>query len=663
VIRRAFIVTFLLGSLIVPTLAQARFSTQVIIKNAPQAPGRYFDPHNHFNGVIPYRLFGGITATGQREIDVFLKSPHGAEIKRLLPASDDQQARVMILEFLGHHTLTRRAADGGRVQVAKPEVRKEAQLYKLLDDLENRLMKLLWQELQAARTTLTSSEERMAVGAQTLRQFLACEPADDPKSVKHLLQSVLTANPQNDFEAVYVARGLIKMPSLRAQLEATLNVLAHDQIGYVEMSQPITKFFVGSADKKTPPSGFLAEEVKTTLLKAESAGGPQLRWLPMLLTGMLADDGHGKSVVLSKESGQCENSGPDPAPMLKPLQPDSDGKSQLERVLAEPMVVGFDMASPERSCFTKSGARHFAEALAITFRAAQAESKRLVAHVHVGEGFPVFVTPSGKGTGDAGNGSDVSCENPKAPREMQPLQIKYQGNLPVHFINAENNIEVLLDSVEAFRKELKGEVARFDDYVEVRFGHVTHANLRQARRMRELHIFADVNLTSNLATGALTLHGFDVGFGYESGSYRPLAPGDLKRLAENPESARLFKDHSLITLLVEGVSVMLGTDGGGVEHSTMVAEYALAGTIIDAAWEGFGEDRFELVVNDSKKVKLNKRLLSSEELAWMKQAVSLKRLYENQQTHYRFISSPPGTTSRWRNDLQAQKIWKILDAR
>jgi hypothetical protein len=646
VLRRSLSVLVILS---VSTVAGARFSAPVQIKTAPQAQGRYFDPHNHWNGVLPYRLYGGISETGRREIDALLRSPQGDELKRLLPASDDEQARARIHEYLAHHVISRAQAGGGRAVVQKNELREYPPLFKILDELEARLMRLLWQELQAGRDSLSSSAERMAAGTQTLRQFIDCPAPDDPKLVKHLLQSVLTANPQNDFDAAYVARSLIKIPSLRLQLQATLDELAYQQIGYVEMSQPITRFIPTSADRKSPPAGFLADEMTSALLESEATGGPQLRWLPMLLTGMLADDGRGRSLVLGKESGQCESAGPDPAPMLKPLLPDSDGKSLLERVLAEPMVIGFDMASPERSCFTQKGAEHFATALHIAFAVAQAQHKRLVAHVHVGEGFPVYASAS----------AGISCENPKAPRQMQPLQIKYQGNQPLHFINAENNIEMLLNSVEMFRDRLRGGVAKFDDHVEVRFAHVTHATLRQAKRMRQLHIVADVNLTSNLATGALTLHGADVWDGFDITSYRPLAPGDLKRLSENPDNARLFKSHSLIKLLIAGVPVVLGTDGGGVEHSTMVTEYALAEAIINAAWEGFGEDRLESLLYDDAKHEPTKRL-SPAELLWMKQAISLKKLYENQHEHYRFISAAPGTAPRWPSPRPAQKIWKRL---
>ena len=89
--------------LISSSSASAKFSASVLIKNSPQAQGRYFDPHNHFNGVLPYRVFGGISQTGQREIDAFLRSPQGEELKRLLPASDDDQARARIAEYLAHH--------------------------------------------------------------------------------------------------------------------------------------------------------------------------------------------------------------------------------------------------------------------------------------------------------------------------------------------------------------------------------------------------------------------------------------------------------------------------------------------------------------------------------------------------------------------------------
>jgi hypothetical protein len=93
----------------------------------------------------------------------------------------------------------------------------------------------------------------------------------------------------------------------------------------------------------------------------------------------------------------------------------------------------------------------------------------------------------------------------------------------------------------------------------VRLGHVTHVDCATAEQMRELGLWADVNLTSNLATGVWWMHG----------SQEP-RPVDFKRVEES-----LLADHAVVTLANAGVSFVVGTDGGGVEHSTMEGEYRL----------------------------------------------------------------------------------------
>lgn len=634
---RIGIASFVLVCCLAAGPAAARFAKTVLIKGTPDEAGRLFDPHNHWNGVLPYRALGAVSKKGQQQIGSFLASPPGQQLKQLLGTEEDADAEARIREYMAYHTLTL-----GARTLSKEEIMERAELYQLLSLIEGQVLLGTWQEMQLNKHRLVSDEARMANGTQTLAKILACEPGDDVRATKHLLQQALTSTPQIDFDTAYVARSLVELPFLD-QVQATLDTLAHDQIGYVEMSHPISKF---------TPQGLLAPAVLELLARAEATGGTQLRWLPMLLTGMLADDGSGHTVVLEKQSGQCQATGPSPASQLVPLQVDAQGKSLLERVLEHPQVVGFDMASPERSCFTRLGAEHFIEALTIAYRVARSQKRRLVAHVHVGEGFPAYASDS------------VSCDRPKAPKDLEPLPVRYRDGVPVHFINAEDNIEVLLAAIAAFRDKLKDEVARFDDHIVIRFGHATHANLSQANRMRELRIWADVNLTSNLATGALTLDGESSPEALRAAVQRPLPPGDLKRLALDPRSARLFRHHSLVTLLEAGVQVILGTDGGGVEHSSMPREYMLAGAILDQAIRDIEAGSFESTISDRRRVKLSKGPieLSAETLAWLHRALSVSILYRNQRAHYEFISASPGSrrTPRVSEEAGPRKLWEQL---
>jgi hypothetical protein len=50
---------------------------------------------------------------------------------------------------------------------------------------------------------------------------------------------------------------------------------------------------------------------------------------------------------------------------------------------------------------------------------------------------------------------------------------------------------------------------------------------------------------------------------------------------ESGHAAEILSEHSLKFMLPAGVCTLLGSDGGGVEHSDMRSEYQLAGELIE----------------------------------------------------------------------------------
>src|SRR5699024_416897 len=72
------------------------------------------------------------------------------------------------------------------------------------------------------------------------------------------------------------------------------------------------------------------------------------------------------------------------------------------------------------------------------------------------------------------------------------------GNVVTNPAAAQRNIGKLLEAVATVRASHPN----LDKYVIIRFGHVTHATLKQAKRMAQLHVEADINLDSNIATSA-----------------------------------------------------------------------------------------------------------------------------------------------------------------
>jgi hypothetical protein len=78
--------------------------------------------------------------------------------------------------------------------------------------------------------------------------------------------------------------------------------------------------------------------------------------------------------------------------------------------------------------------------------------------------------------------------------------------------------------------------------------------------MKELGIYAEVNLTSNEQTGSL----------------QPVRGG----------RDNTFQNHSLINLIAEGVPTILSTDGHSVMHTTLSKEYKRAEQLFKAYMKG-----------------------------------------------------------------------------
>jgi hypothetical protein len=126
---------------------------------------------------------------------------------------------------------------------------------------------------------------------------------------------------------------------------------------------------------------------------------------------------------------------------------------------------------------------------------------------------------------------------------------------------SENNIEVF---IKALREPIESK--KYPNVI-VRFGHVTHVTEKQAKEMAELGIRADVNLGSNLRTGSLTFLE-----DLEDAKRRRTVFGDW-----NKDWASLVdRGHGLRQLLKAGVKVALGSDGQGVEVTSIETEYHLA---------------------------------------------------------------------------------------
>jgi hypothetical protein len=148
---------------------------------------------------------------------------------------------------------------------------------------------------------------------------------------------------------------------------------------------------------------------------------------------------------------------------------------------------------------------------------------------------------------------------------------------PAHVEHSARNVKLLLNAVQ----ELKSEIADLDDYIVFRFGHVTNADMEDALAMKRLGIEADINLESNVSSGAYYLPALRPPansllterqqFGYNNLPAKLLASGHAEEL---------LSKHALKYMLEAGVRTLMGSDGGGEEDSDIGREYKLAVELI-----------------------------------------------------------------------------------
>ena len=188
-------------------------------------------------------------------------------------------------------------------------------------------------------------------------------------------------------------------------------------------------------------------------------------------------------------------------------------------------VVGIDTAGPETTCFTPAGMRYYTDLVSAVYDAAKQRRKagwrgKLLVHTHVGEGAVI----------------DYAPVPPQPPWTFQGL---FAG-LPTTRSNtaqAQANITTLLAAIGAF-ETAHPDVHRF---VVFRFAHDTWATPQQAQAMHDERVEADVNLESNVATGAYPVSRMPLAAG-------GLVPREIDPLAANP--ATNFELNDLLAALV-----------------------------------------------------------------------------------------------------------------
>ncbi|MFZ6184261.1 diguanylate cyclase domain-containing protein [Nannocystis pusilla] len=206
----------------------------------------------------------------------------------------------------------------------------------------------------------------------------------------------------------------------------------------------------------------------------------------------------------------------------------------MKALLKRPDVIGFDIAGPERDRFSKTGIKRMHELMKILAEEAQRRGSDMVFRPHVGEGY-------------------------------EPIEGRPAGSEP-HEVVAHANIDSALKAVETSDSLKRANGVG----VVVRFGHATHADPTQIRRMGRLGIIAEANIGSNLATRSIPSL-------FSTDGEALVHPGAQKPAVSN---------HPLLTNLYYDTPTILSTDAHGVMTTTLTAEYARAAQIIDAFKRG-----------------------------------------------------------------------------
>lgn len=504
------------------------YFTLIVIFFSQLALGQYFDPHNHINGVLDPFAYANLTKVYEN------KEPTAAELASLWQS-------LRILNSSPKFQSDSRVSVGTKASIAcddKANLQTEDEIYK---NLKKKIGRVL------SATPLTSFDSAYAMRGYVEDEFLFKD--------------------KNDQEKAQIKDELIK---------ATIFQLGQQKISLVEMS---TNFIGGDPSgkrirtmnryneiindiKKSQPQKenlSLAQSFKQNNLKI-----PEIFWLLMSHTAEL---GRKKNELIEYSSGQCQAS-------AFPEHVASNPKEHFYQALVQnPSIVGIDIASTETTCFTPEGMKSFKNSAKNVYEAAKERRKlnyetgpkKLLVHVHVGEGSPVLAQETQKPE-EAG----YACELP----EKLPRFKETENNNLVHAVEARRNIGLILNSIQS----LKRQYPDMDEYVVFRLGHATHISKAQANKAANLGVSVDVNLSSNLATGSWGAGQAIKGFLAEGE-----APNKLleKLLKSGADAENIFGDHGLKWLLSAGVLTVLGSDGAGVEHSSHDIDFDLAQRLID----------------------------------------------------------------------------------
>ncbi len=519
---------------------------------------QYFDAHNHITGILPYQAYANLPA--------------------YIATLSDPRARVSYEDRLA---LYRYLAD-----VWYPSKR---------DELGETLFS-------------PADGQRFALGARAALVVYRNAVAGSATALDGTLERVLTATPWTEFDSAYAFRGGPAWSYLRDRFyggnddrltadwcAATVLDLAATNIDSSEQSMP----FVGGWRFQNGRSGALdtvlcvihaaSDGRMQAALRAMNRPMPTVKIVLMTHTAQLATQPDGKSYSEWSKSGTCK-AVPLPTGLVttpkmvydallgwdagRPVVPAAQARQYFDE------VVGIDTAAPETTCFSPTGMAYYERLVGAVYDAAKSRRLagwrgKLLVHTHVGEGGIVYYAP-------------------RPPLQPWSFQTMFAALPPARSNagQARDNISTLLAAIARFER------AHPDahDYVVFRLAHDTWATAAQARAMHDEQVEADVNLESNVATGAYPVARMPLAARLLAERIDPLARDPatnfelndlLGTLIGDPNDASqvggVLGNAALKYLLEARVRCLLGTDADGVEHSDIVKEYQYAASLI-AYW-------------------------------------------------------------------------------
>lgn len=397
----------------------------------------------------------------------------------------------------------------------------------------------------------------------------------DGLSDQALLRAILTANVEMPFDTAYTARGVM------------IDVL-------IGKADPETGERLDGGPDPAKAEVYLRHALRTLRADGIDYAEPQGKWemfnIPRdRLVEIFADEGVQLRFLHHRISERDLAAETDPedweaykGELREKLRGREDllGVTDVEDLPSRVVNAGLDICGPEWKPFTDKGMDRF-KAMYEVLAELATKDQPLVLRPHVGEGYTKTREERDQGVVEADSVDQIRQSRPGADDKTANI--------------ARHNLDMLLSALEQTGHDKTRNVI-------VRFGHVTHVSPEQLQKMARMGIIAEVNMTSNLVTGAAVQ-------------------------ASDTES-RLDR-HPVLALMAGGVDVVLSTDGHDVMHTTLTKEFRVAENLL----RDFASGGATVVIPGHPEPLDIAGLSELKGAAWVEENMSVDALHRNAQAY------------------------------